>query len=145
MFARLLAVSSLLWLVGCGPFLTLPGGRLEGDPVAPPDNWVISDDVSTIQLETRPGNPYSVNIWAVGMGSHLYVHAGANRATWVEHLEANSQVRIRLEGRLYELSAVRVEQADEFARFCDAYEAKYDRRPRNENVAEVYLFRLGGR
>ena len=27
----------------------------------------------------------------------------------------------------------------------DAYEKKYGRRPRNENVAEAYLFRLGAR
>jgi hypothetical protein len=28
---------------------------------------------------------------------------------------------------------------------ADAYEQKYGRRPRNENVGEAYLFRLGAR
>ena len=30
-------------------------------------------------------------------------------------------------------------------RFIAAYEVKYDRRPRNENIGEVYLFRLARR
>ena len=41
--------------------------------------------------------------------------------------------------------ATRVEAQDEFDRFSDAYEKKYGRRPRNENVGEAYLFRLAAR
>ena len=57
-------------------------------------------------------------------------------------MEAGPNVRIRIEEKLYELGASRVEDEIEFARFSDAYEDKYDSRPRNENVAEAYLFRL---
>ena len=98
--------------------------------------------METCQLETRPQDPYSVNIWAVGIGPHLYIHAGANRSSWVEHMESNPEVRVRVEGTLYELRASRVEGQGEFDRFSDAYEEKYGTRPRNENAAEAYLFRL---
>jgi hypothetical protein len=76
------------------------------------------------------------------MGPGLYVHAGANRATWVEHIEQDPNVRVLIGASLYELRAVRVESAEEFAAFAEVYEVKYGNRPRNENVDEAYLFRL---
>jgi hypothetical protein len=85
---RLLAVLATT-VFGCaGPCVLFPGGALEGAVAAAPESWAFTDDVKTIQLETRPGAPYSVNIWVIALGEHLYVHAGANRAAWVEHLEA---------------------------------------------------------
>lgn len=142
-------VALLLGLVvtaGCSrPLLLLPGGALEGEPAPPPESWAFTEGVDTVQLETRPGDPYSVNIWTVAVGDHLYVHAGTNRSAWVEHIEANPEVRMQVEDRIYALSAARVETQEEFDRFSDAYEAKYDRRPRNENVDEAYLFRLSAR
>lgn len=128
-----------------GPCLLLPGGTLEGPVVEEPESWAFTDEVGTVQLETRPADPYSVNIWVVALGPHLYVHAGASRSTWVEHLEADPRARIRVEGALYELRAERVATQEEFDRFADAYERKYDRRPRNEDVREAYLFRLAAR
>lgn len=136
---------ALACLLGCGPTLLLPGGKLSGPERAIPADWSIAADVSTIQLETRPSDAYSVNIWAVGIGNRLYVHAGANRARWVEHLIADPLARVRISGDVYPLTAVRVEDAEEFADFADAYEKKYGTRPRNENVAEVYLYRMGAR
>jgi hypothetical protein len=50
-----------------------------------------------------------------------------------------------MDDRLYDLTATRVTDAAEFAAFSDAYETRYGLRPRNENVAEVYLFRLTAR
>jgi hypothetical protein len=149
MQTRVALVLGLAWacaLAGCGrPLVLLPGGALEGKPAPLPESWAFTDQVDTIQLETRPADPYSVNIWVIAMGDHLYVHAGANRATWVESMEADPRVRLRAGDELYELAAARVTDAAEFARFADAYERKYGRRPRNENVGEAYLFRLGPR
>jgi hypothetical protein len=151
MFARfsvtvsVMALWSLLLVMGCGPVLVLPGGELEGLAAPAPNDWAFSDEVSTIQLETRPSDPYSVNIWAVGIGPRLYVHAGANRSTWVEKMEANPDVRVRVDDKLYDLRASRVEEQDEFTRFSDAYQEKYGTRPRNENVGEAYLFALKAR
>jgi len=133
-------------LAGCGgPFVLLPGGALDGSVTDIPESWAFTDEVDTIQLETAPADPYSVNIWVIALDGSLYVHAGANRSTWVENMEADPNVRLQVEQSIYELAAARVETQEEFDRFSDAYETKYGRRPRNENVAEAYLFRLGPR
>ena len=139
-FALLLAASA------CGrPFLLLSGGALEGSPTAIPDSWSFTDTVDTVQLETRPSDPYSVNIWLIALDESLYVHAGAQRSTWVENIEADPQVRLRVNDSIYELAASRVDSQEEFDRFSDAYERKYGSRPRNGSVSEAYLFRLAAR
>ena len=133
-------------VAGCdGPFVILPGGALGGSTAATPDSWSFADEVDTVQLETRPADPYSVNVWLIALGGNLYVHAGDNRSTWVENMEADPSVRLRIDVSIYELLAARVEDQEEFDRFSDAYEQKYGRRPGNENVAEAYLFRLSAR
>ncbi len=138
-----LVVLLAIGLVGCrGPFLLLPGETLEGTTVAAPDSWSFTDAIDTVQLETRPSDPYSVNIWVIAIDPHLYVHAGTNRSTWVESMEADPKVRLGVEGSIYELAAERVEDQAEFDRFADAYETKYGRRPGNEDVGEAHLFRL---
>ena len=81
----------------------------------------------------------------MGLGPQIYLHAGANRSTWVENIEADANVLLQVEGAIYELEASRVTGQDEFDRFSDAYEQKYGRRPRNEDVEEAYLFRLQAR
>jgi len=139
---RLAPLLALVVLTACGPTLLLPGGALEGEPASAPEDWRFTDEVSTIQLETHPQDPYSVNLWAVGIGDRLYVHAGANRSTWVEHLEADPSARLRVDDRIYALTAQRVGSQDEFDVFADAYEAKYGTRPREEDVNVAYLFRL---
>ncbi len=101
--------------------------------------------MSTVQIETRPEDPYSVNIWITASEGALYLHAGANRATWVEHLEADPRIRVRVEDRIFELASVRVTSEDEYSTFANAYETKYGVRPRNENIAEIHLLRLQAR
>ncbi len=144
--SRLATIVVSLFTAGCGgPFVLLPGGALEGSTAASPESWGFTDEVKTVQLETDPRDPYSVNIWVIADGPALYVHAGANRATWVEHMEADPAVRLRVDEAIYELAATRVEDQAEFDRFSDLYEEKYGRRPRNGDVTEAYLFRLAPR
>ena len=144
--ARLAILLVAALLVACeGPFVLLPGGALEGPTAPTPESWAFTDAIDTVQLETRGEEAYSVNIWAIGLDGHVYVHAGTNRATWVEHMEANPNVRLRADGTIYELAATRVAEQAEFDRFADAYERKYGNRPQNESVTEAYLFRLDGR
>lgn len=137
----LLALTTVV--LGCGgPFVLLPGGALEGPTEPVPESWGFTDEVDTVQLETRPAEPYSVNIWLTAADGVLYVHAGTNRSRWVEHLEADPRARVRVGETIYELAAARVREQSEFDRFAAAYEKKYGLRPRNESVAEAYLFRL---
>ncbi len=142
---RITALLGLFFLVACGPTLLLPGGALQGKASQAPSDWSMTDEVSTIQLETRPEDPYSVNIWTIAMGDKLYVHAGANRSTWVGYIETNPAVRVRVNEDLFELAATRVGDQKEFDAFADRYEKKYGSRPRNEDVNEAYLFRLVAR
>lgn len=138
----LTTLAAVLFVTACQPILLFPGGALDGSLDSAPSDWAFTDAIDTVQLETRPSDPYSVNIWVIALDNELYVHAGANRSEWVEHLEVDPNVRIRIGEKIYKLIATRVEEATEFARFAGAYERKYERRPRNENVAEAYLFRL---
>jgi hypothetical protein len=134
-------VCALVLLTGCS-YIPIAGGELEGTVMPAPASWPQVAMTKVIELETNPAQPYSVKLWVIAMGSSLYVHAGANHTTWVENIEQNPHVRILIEESIYELEAARVTAADEFGRFSDSYEKKYGRRPRNENITEVYLFRL---
>ena len=145
MVFRFAAMLALPCFLACGPTLVLPGGALGGKTSTPPSDWAWTDEISTIQLETRPEDPYSVNLWAVGIDQKLYVHAGVNHSAWVENIEGNSAVRVRIDEKIYELAASRVGDQTEFDVFSDAYENKYGLRPRNEQVNEAYLFYLRAR
>ena len=141
-----LALAVVSGLAGCErPFVLIPGGALDAETVETPESWEFTDEVSTIQLETNPADPYSVNIWVTALGPSLYVHAGDNRAEWIANMEADPEVRLQVEESIYELTAARVDAQAEFDRFADAYEKKYGRRPGNEDATEAYLFRLVAR
>ena len=103
---------------GCGPFLLFPGGKLDG-PVEPtPASFAFASDAGTIQLETRPADPYSVNVAGAVVGDGLYVSAGDSKSRWVENMEADPLVRARVEGSVYELRARRVVDPAEIERFA---------------------------
>ncbi len=136
-----LASLLLISLSACG-YVPFSGGELNGQPTPPPADWTQVASADIIELETNPTEPYSVKLWIVGYGPNLYVHAGANRATWIEHMEVDANVRLLIGQSLYELRGERVTSAEEFKSFADVYEQKYGNRPRNENVQEAYLYRL---
>lgn len=135
----------LLGMQGCSDFIPFSSGALEGTVVATPADWNAVGTPDIIQFETQGTEPYSVNLWVIGEDDKLYVFAGDNRTTWVEHIESNPDVRLLSGGKLYELAATRVTDDDEFEWFANAWEAKYGNRPRNENVAETWLMRLRAR
>ena len=100
----LAALVVVLW--GCGgPVAVFPGGVLDGQVKSMPQSFAFARDAGTIQLETRPDDPYSVNIACVVVGDALYVSAGDNKARWVENMEASPLVRLRIDGVVYELRA----------------------------------------
>ena len=68
------AIVAVLATTACSqPFLLLSGDALDGTVTPAPDDWSFSDDVGTIQLETRPTEPYSVNLWVVALDDALFV------------------------------------------------------------------------
>jgi len=142
---RIFTLVSLLVLTTACDYLPTIGGKLVGEATPVPADWKVAASPSVIKLETNPSEPYSVKLWIVGMGPVAYNHAGANLTTWVEHIEADPRVKILSEGKLYELKAERVTSQEEFDRMAEVYDAKYGNRPRNEDIEEIYLYRLVAR
>ena len=142
---RLASLISLLTIAaGCdGPLPFLAGGTLSGEVVEPPSEWSEwTDQVSVIQLEANPSEPYSINIAYTIVGDQLYVYAGDTKTEWVQYMEVDPNVRFRREGLIYELRAERVtEDADRVA-FAKAWAARgfFSRDP--QTLDEVWLYRL---
>lgn len=113
----LLALGSLLVMaLGCGgPVLMFPGGRLSGEVVEDIDDYSFAAD-SFIDLETRPNDPYSVELNYTVKDGRLYVDPAEGRA-WLEHIREDPNVRVRIGGKVYPLRAVLVEDPVELEGF----------------------------
>ena len=143
---RRVALVQVGWLLlACGPIVTMPGGELSGQVAPTPADWSFSDSIETVQLETRPEDPYSVNVWGVGVGTHFYVAAGDAGNRWVRYLEKDPRVRLKLGDAIYELAATRTDDPAELDAFLAALKRKYDFEPDPEQREKSALFRLGPR
>jgi hypothetical protein len=111
------AVAVLAGALGCGgPFLIFPGGALRGEVVREPvDDWSF---VSSwfVDLETRPDDPYSVELNYVVKDGALYLDPAEGRR-WLDHIRADPRVRVRFDGKIYPLRAVLVGRPGELAGF----------------------------
>ena len=135
----------LVVLVGCGPVAMLPGGELSGTVKPAPSDWSFSDSVEVVQLETRPDDPYSVNLWGTGVGEVFYVAAGEAEAKWTGHIREDPRVRLRVGEDIYELVATLTRDAADIEAFLAALERKYDFVPDEEQRAAAAIFRLDPR
>ena len=146
MLRRLCAVGlavGALALAGCGePVGPFAGGALSGRETPAPAVWEAVPD--TVQLEVRPTEPYSVNIWAVGVGAALYVAGEPEGKNWIAYIRADGNVRVRLGEAVYSLAATEVDGADERTAVVAAYVAKYQEDPADglSFVADGAIFRL---
>ncbi len=62
---------------------------------------------------------------------------------WVRNVDMHPEVRIRIDGTIYPLRAVRVEDEAEFERARSALEAKYELDPADRDPErEIWIFRL---
>jgi hypothetical protein len=143
---QIACAAALIFLVACAePFIVFAGGKLSGEEREPPDDWSNLYDEQTFQLETRPDDPYSVNVWAVGIGPHVYIGTGPGGTRWTEHLANDPRVRLRSGTTLYRLIATPVTDDDERTAVARAYGDKYDM-DRDENwLKEALVFRLDRR
>ena len=136
----------LLMLSACdGPFIFMAGGELSGTVAETPDTWELERDSAVAQLETRPEEPYSVNFTYVQMNGRFYVYAGDTRTNWVQHIEQNPLVRVRVQDTIYPARAVRVMGADELTEFAAVWTnlSAFQRDPLA--FEEVWLYRLEAR
>ncbi|HCA37261.1 MAG: hypothetical protein CMQ07_08395 [Gammaproteobacteria bacterium] len=113
--------------------MTYPGlwlkGELVQEPVADWD-WVYAVDHpvrgNTIMLETRTwyGIPYSVTILPTARGDKLYIGGSARDARlerefpdhkqWWANVERDPRVRLKIDGKIYEMTATLVSDPAEF-------------------------------
>ena len=139
-------VACCLTLSACdGPLPFLSGGELNGVVAEVPVNWQLEEISGLAQLETRPAEPYSVNLAYVQMDGSFYFYAGDTRTNWVKHIEENPLVRVRVNDTIYPGRAVRVTDEDEIARFAAIWvdRSMFSRDP--HSFEEVWLYRLEAR
>ncbi|MCR9278785.1 MAG: hypothetical protein NXH85_12495 [Pseudomonadaceae bacterium] len=109
---------SVFILSACsGPTLMFAGGELAGSEGSLHEATIPAEPV-VIQLETRPSDPYSVNVGAVPINQSLYIDPAEER-TWFQHIAVDDKVRIRLPGdeTIYTAQAVRETSDEVLAQF----------------------------
>jgi hypothetical protein len=100
----------------------------------------------SFQVETRPDNPYSINIWGDAHENDFYIGSGSGRAaTWAGHLEEDPNIRLRIGTDIYLLKAVRVTDEAEQTVVRGLYVEKYEdfeEQASSQDVAEgILVFR----
>jgi len=143
MFTRSIAFVFLALIMGCsGPLPFMSGGELSGEEEPAPKEWVFEEDFGVIQLETRPDDPYSVNIAYTQRAGRLYIYAGDTETQWVQNMQDNPLVRLRHSDVIYTLRAERVLDPDEISNFAEAWNdaSIFHRDP--AELDEVWLYYL---
>jgi hypothetical protein len=150
MMLRMICLVPMVGVLGCEPVGPIAGGALQGQATEVPDAWDEAREIKTFQMETRADDPYSVNLWGVVVDDGLYVASGeGGGATWVEYLADDPEVRLRMSGKLFELRAVRVDEAQEMQavrlRYIEKYDIEDDPGMDGEFGEEAWVFRLDPR
>lgn len=102
-------------LLSCGgPWGPIAGGRLDGMEVGRVvTDWGFVAAYPTIDIETRPANPYSVKINYVLHDGGLFIEAGASAwSRWRAYLHADPRVRIRVGDEIFPMVASEVTDRD---------------------------------
>lgn len=142
-FTIAVTIALTLSLTACeGPTVFMSGGELSGTVVATPEKWQLAKDSDLAQLETRPEDPYSINLVYIQMNERMYIYAGDTRTNWVQHIEQNPLVRLRIEEEIYPARAVRITDPDEIVAFAAEWTSRsiFQRDPLQ--FEEVWLYHL---
>ena len=125
----LVLLLSTLTLACGGPFLVFPGGALRGEVVTEPvTDWSFVDD-SFIDLETRPSDPYSVELNYFVKDGQLYIDPAEGRR-WLEYIREDPRVRVRFGGKIYPAEAVLAGKPGELEGFdADRFVYRIESRP----------------
>ena len=139
-------VTLCLILSACdGPMGFMAGGELRGTVAEPPETWQLASDGGFAELETRPNDPYSINLAYVQLNGELYIYAGDTRTNWVQHIEQDSRVRLKVGEMIYPVQAERVNDRAELVAFAAEWASRsmFQRDPMQ--FEEVWLYRLKAR
>lgn len=112
-----LAIVCLLAVAACGgPLGILPGGALSGEEATAGAWTEVVSGPGTLDLETRPEDPYSVRIGFFFRDGMVYIDPAEGRR-WYPNIRANPAVRVRIDRRIYRARAVPVTDPDELEGF----------------------------
>lgn len=137
-----LAAGGLALVSACnGPLGPIPGGRISGTNAAVPAGWAGLGDSGLAEIETNPSDPYSVTIAYTIVDGQLYANAGGKESRWAKNTVDNPDVRLKIDGKIYDMHAIRVEDPAEVARFGKAWTRDLFRRDPTQ-FEELWLFRL---
>ena len=136
--------------LGCiAPDDSRPGLWLSGDDTELPSDWSFTDAYKEIAIEV--GTPYllahSVTIWCVAVDGVLYIAArDPEEKNWPGWVADDPAVRLGIDGKLYEASLERLDDATTIAALRSAYEAKYELPPRDAaDGPPMRYWRVGAR
>ena len=93
------------------------------------EDWSFTSDAYEIYIETVTSYwiPHSVTAWCVIVGSDLYVSADdADKKSWVANVARDPNVRLKIEGRVYEQKLVPVTDAATIAAIDSGFVRKYE-------------------
>lgn len=123
----LIALAAIAWFGGLGPRGPLAGGWLWGPVVRERvSEWSFTDRIGEVQVQTRLGPlPYSVTTWNLSAGDRFYIPSGDCSRRWVRLVLAHPDVRVRIDGRIYELRATREDDLDAASRVAPVLLEKY--------------------
>jgi hypothetical protein len=92
-------------LAACQPEDRRPGQWLSGEPRSYPEDWSFAHAYPEIALEVQTPYfiPHSITIWCAAMDGNLYIAAGQPETkSWPDWVDADPDVRLRVEDDLYE-------------------------------------------
>lgn len=141
--ARFALVLGVALAYGCGgPLGPFPGGMLEGTATPVDPTWSELGDSGICEIETSPKDPYSVTVACTVLDGQMYVNAGGSEKRWAKNIIDDPNVRVRINGKIYELRGIRVRDQAEIARFGDAWTGQSFFRRDPTDYDEVWVFRL---
>jgi hypothetical protein len=118
--------------VGCSvdPSDERPGLGLSGEVHrGPVEDWSFTSDALEVFIETATPYwiPHSVTAWVVMVGDDLYVAADdADKKRWVTNVARDPNVRLKIEGKVYEQKLVPITDEETIASIDGGFERKYE-------------------
>lgn len=128
--AAFLALALVLGVAACyAPDDARPGLRLSGPVKETPSDWSFTDAHQEIAIEVRTPYllPHSVTIWCASLEGRLYVGArDPEEKWWPTWADRDPDVRLRIDGAIYEVRLEPLVDAERIRRVRAAYASKYD-------------------
>ena len=139
-------VAFSLALGGCiPPSDSRPGLWLSGRSSELPSDWSFTDAHGEIALEVRAPHllAHSVTVWCASLEGQLYLAArNPEEKRWPGWVERDPDVRLRIDGRLYDARLARIATSDEIERVRAAYAVKYELPPRTPDSPPMRYWRV---